>query len=251
MVFLRQQTCIACFFFRSEDSHTKTVCKWRHNLDIPTDIWVMCINPIDLNETNITQSQLSRKQDTPRDPSNLPQSRCWKCFGIRSVATRFANSKFTSQIQPTGSFVFRPPHSFVSCFAVPITIFAEWQPEEQNVPTKNWNWLWQTWRPFSKSHWSPIWIKLVAPWKRSDPIHWPEQCWIRQVLACMPKVVQLSCFSFPTSCCQSQMWDSKQLCKQSWLQWLFYCQLINDVFFFRRTIRPQNCQQSVIETCQN
>lgn len=65
---------------------------------------------------------------------------------------------------------FRPPtHSFVSCFAVPITIFAEWQPEEQNVSTKNWNWLWQTWRPFSKSHWSPIWIKFVAPLKAIWP----------------------------------------------------------------------------------
>lgn len=88
--------------------------KWRHTLDIPADIWVMCINPIDLNETSRTQSQLSRKQDTPRDPSNLPQSRCWKCFGIRSVATRSANSKFTSQIQPTGSF-FSASHAFI-CF---------------------------------------------------------------------------------------------------------------------------------------
>lgn len=35
---------------------------------------------------------------------------------------------------------------------------------------------------------------LWPPWKQSDPIHWPEQCWIRQVLVCMPKVVQLSWF---------------------------------------------------------
>lgn len=192
-----QQNRIAWFSFRGKIPIQKQFAniKWRHNLDIPTDIWVMCINPIDLNETNITQSQLSRKQDTPRDPSNLPQIRCWKCFGIRSVATRFANSKFTSQIQPTGSFFFGLPriHLFhVSQF--PLVFSRNDNRKSKMSPPKIGIGYDKHHGPFQNPIDHQFGSSLWPPWKRSDPIHWPEQCWIRQVLVCMPKVVQLSWF---------------------------------------------------------
>ena len=139
-------------------------------LDIPTDMWVMCINPIDLNETSITQSQLSRKQDTPRDSSNLPQIRCWKCFEIRSVATRSAkkflqyNAKCTCQIRTTGSLFFCLPSINLFHASQFTWLFSGNDNRKTNMaPLKNRNWLWQTWRRIETSHYrSQIWIKLVA-----------------------------------------------------------------------------------------
>lgn len=135
---------------------------------------------------------------------------------------------------------FRPPtHSFVSCFAVPITIFVEWQPEEQNVSTKNWNWLWQTWRPFAKSHWSPVWIKFVAPLKTIWPnslagtmldqagvsLH-AKSCTIELVFPFQHLVVNRKCGTANSSVNKADFNHCFKLGNFHWVN------TIHDVFFF-------------------
>ena len=153
MVFLRQQICIACFFFRSEDS--KTVCKHQMVPQFGHSYWHMShvhqSNRFEWNEHNPKPPVVQKARHTKGTPPTCP----------KVVVGSVLESALLQLDLPTQSLHLRFSQLVVLIFGLRIHLF--------HVSQFPLLFSRQTWRPFSKSHWSPIWIKFVAPLKTIWP----------------------------------------------------------------------------------